>query len=77
MFAKIKHRKNWVETLPLALALHHDAPGPLGISPHQIVFGRNIPLAGISYSPTKQCEEAQDIMDCQQHAHISISEKNE
>ena len=54
---------NWVEALPLALTKYHDAPGPLGYSPHNIVFGRERNLAGIPYTPNRECEEARDFMD--------------
>ena len=54
---------NWVEALPRALTIHHDAIGPHGLSPHQIVFGRDQNLPGIPYPPLKECEDAKDFLD--------------
>lgn len=54
---------NWVEALPLALTQHHDSPGTIGLSPHQIVFGRDRNLAGVPYNPIRECEEAQEFLD--------------
>ena len=46
---KIKAEKttNWVEAMPAALRQIHDAPGESGLSPYQIMFGRqrNLPNA--------------------------------
>ena len=30
----------WVEVLPRAIASHNDLPGEIGLSPHQLLFGR-------------------------------------
>ena len=66
---------NWVEALPLALSQHHDSPGPLGISPYNIVFGRDRNLAGIPYSPVRECEEAKDFMDSRNDISQTLSDK--
>ena len=49
---------NWVEALPHALRLIHDRVGEGGMSPHQIVFGRDRNLAGLPYTPMHFCEDA-------------------
>lgn len=55
--------QNWVEALPCALRLIHDRVGEGGVSPYQIVFGRDRNLAGLPYTPTHMCEEASDFLD--------------
>ena len=45
---------SWVELLPRALRYLHDAPGPSGFSPYEIVFGRRRPLAGLPYHPISE-----------------------
>ena len=45
---------SWVELLPRALRYLHDAPGPSGFSPYEIVFGRRRPLAGLPYHPVHE-----------------------
>ena len=49
---------NWVEALPRVLRIYHDTPGESGISPYQIVFGRERHLAGAPYEPLRECESA-------------------
>ena len=44
-------RRNWFEEMWTALKAHHDTPTPAGLSPHQILFGRDplgrgLPLSG-------------------------------
>ena len=44
-------RRNWFEEMWPALKAHHDTPTPGGLSPHQILFGRDplgrgLPLSG-------------------------------
>ena len=41
---------NWAEALPRALKIYHDAAGPGGYSPHNILFGRETILQGIPTS---------------------------
>jgi hypothetical protein len=50
---------NWVEALPQVLDRIHDVKGETGYSPYEILFGRVRPLAGIPYTPPKECEDAQ------------------
>jgi hypothetical protein len=54
---------NWVEALPRALRHIHDRVGEGGLSPYKILMGRDRPLAGIPYTPERNCPEAQDYFD--------------
>ena len=38
---------SWVDALPRATRWVNDAPGPSGLSPYQLVFGRPRPMCGI------------------------------
>jgi len=51
---------NWVEALPRALRIIHDRVGEGGLSPHQIMFGRDRNLAGLPYDPIRVCEDADE-----------------
>jgi hypothetical protein len=58
-------RKEWsenekirVEVLPIALNQIRDAEGPAGLSPDQILYGRDRPYAGIPYDPPTRAEDA-------------------
>ena len=53
-----EQRINWVEALPQVVDRIHDVEGESGLSPYQILFGRNRPMAGIPYAPAKECEDA-------------------
>jgi hypothetical protein len=50
---------NWVEALPQVLDRIHDVRGESGYSPYEILFGRERPLAGVPYTPPRECEDAQ------------------
>ena len=65
---------NWVEALPHALRLIHDRVGEAGISPYQIVFGRDRNLAGLPYNPTHECEEAGQFMDRMEQLDKTVAE---
>ena len=54
---------NWVEALPRALRYIHDRVGEGGLSPYKILMGRERPLAGLPYTPDRECQEAQDYFD--------------
>ena len=54
---------DWVEALPRAIRMHHDMVGPTGLSPYQIVFGRERSLAGLPLSSQRECEDAEDFFD--------------
>ena len=49
---------NWVEALPRVMWAYHNRPGETGLSPFQIVFGRDRFEAGASYPPLRECEDA-------------------
>ena len=53
---------SWVELLPRALRYLHDAPGPSGFSPYEIVFGRRRPLAGLPYHPVSEAVGAKKFL---------------
>ena len=48
----------WVECLPQVLDRLHDTPGEGGLSPYDILFGRERPLAGVPYRPPVDCEDS-------------------
>ena len=50
--------KNWVELLPEALKVLHDTPGESGLSPYEILFGRERFTANIPFEPPRECEDA-------------------
>ena len=50
---------NWVEALPRAIRLHNNAINDSGLSPYQILFGRDRLEAGLPYQPPQECETAQ------------------
>ena len=54
---------NLAEALPRVLKLYHDAPGASGLSPFQIIFGRDRNLAGAPYSEERECEGAKVFFD--------------
>ena len=54
-----KERVNWVEALPRVLRMYHDMVGEGGLSPFQIVFGRERNLAGVPYEIPRECEGAE------------------
>ena len=54
---------NWVEALPRALRLIHDRPGESGLSPYEILFGRDRFCARVPYTPPRICEDAKDFFE--------------
>jgi hypothetical protein len=56
---QIQDKINWVGSLPAVLDRIHDIPGETGLSPYQILFGRDRPLINIPYQPPRECEDAQ------------------
>ena len=54
---------NWVEALPRVLRMYHDTPGESGLSPYQILFGRDRNCAGVPYEPVRECEGARVFFD--------------
>jgi transposase InsO family protein len=53
---------NWVEALPRALRFQHDTVGEFGVSPYELVFGRERNLAGIPWQPVRECAEVGDFL---------------
>ena len=51
---------NWVQALPRALRIFHDTHGPGGLSPYNILFGRDRNVQGIPYTPQRFSEDARD-----------------
>lgn len=49
----------WVQLIPHVLRKYHDIPGPTGLSPYQIIFGRHRPLAGLPYEIPKPAFDAE------------------
>ena len=58
MREKFEQGLTWVDVLPQILDRIHDTPGEAGLSPYQILFGRERPLAGVPYEPSVKCEDA-------------------
>ena len=54
---------NWVEALPRALRFHNDAINDTGMSPYQILFGRERSLGGIPTEAIRTCEDAGQFME--------------
>ena len=54
---------NWVELLQPALRKIRQAPGESGLSPHQILFGRDPPLPGIPLPSPQTSELASDFFE--------------
>ena len=66
---------NWVQALPHALRIHHDTADPItGLSPYEIVFGRERSLAGLPWRPPRECLEAQDFFDHMREIDISVAQ---
>ena len=55
----------WVDLLPIALRQLHDLPGPMGLSPYQIVFGGRTRSAGAI--PIRYPQERHDARDWIEH----------
>ena len=53
----------WVEALPRVLVQYHDVVGEGGLSPYQIVFGRDRLGLGVPYPPERSCEDAESFLD--------------
>ena len=43
--------ENWLQLLPWALNIIHDTPGESGLSPYEIMFGRERFMANMPYTP--------------------------
>ena len=52
---------NWVEALPRAIMVRHDMVDPeLGLSPYEVVFGRERHQAGLPYQNNRECPDAEE-----------------
>ena len=51
--------EKWVDLLPHVLDVIHDTVGEGGYTPYQIVFGRERPMSGFPYQPSKRSEDAE------------------
>ena len=54
---------NWVEALPRVLRIHHDTNNEFGVTPYELVFGRERNLAGIPRQPVHDCREAEEFVE--------------
>ena len=53
---------NWPECLASALRVIHDTPGISGMTPYQILFGRERNMPNLPYEAPKDCEDAQTFL---------------
>ena len=53
---------SWVEALPTALDRLHDVKGRCGLSPYEILFGRDRLLASMPHIPERECEDAKHFL---------------
>ena len=65
---------NWVEALPHAVDLIHDTPGVAGLSPSEIVFGRQRPLAHLPYEPPNECQDAEEFFSRMEKIRRKVAE---
>jgi hypothetical protein len=66
---------NWVEALPRVLTQYHDLPGPSGLSPFNIMFGRHRNLPNLPHIPTRTCEDATQFLDRMEQLDQSIAQQ--
>jgi hypothetical protein len=64
-----------MEELPAVLDRIHDIPGEAGLSPYQILFGRERPLANIPYQPPRECEDAQQFFDRMKEVDSRVAQR--
>ena len=64
---------NWAECLPAALRIIHDVKGEGGLSPYEVVFGRQRPLGGIPYVPLRRAEEAEEFFARIREQELAVS----
>ena len=63
----------WVESLQRAVRLHNDSPGPSGLSPYEILYGRHRPMAGVPYEPERMAEDAIAFFDRQAKVDAQVA----
>ena len=64
---------NWVEALPRVLRIIHDTPGESGLTPYEILFGRERFLAHVPYDPPRVCEDAQEFFEHQDEVDQKVA----
>ena len=69
------NRMNWVEKIPYVVDKIHDMPGETGLSPYEIVFGRERFNANVPYKTPTQCEDAQDFFQRMEKIDKEVAEK--
>ena len=70
----VDEKIHWEESLPRVLRMYHDLPGESGLSPFQIVFGRDRNVAGVPYQPEAECESTQNFFDRMEQLDLRIAE---
>lgn len=65
----------WVEKLQRGVRLLNDTPGETGLSPYEICFGRQRPLAHFPVKITHPCEDAQTFFQRIKAQDVQISTK--
>jgi hypothetical protein len=68
-------RHNWLELLPRAINIIHDTPGESGLSPYQILFGRERYTANIPYIPPRECLDAQEFFQVMEEQDALVARK--
>ena len=63
----------WVPALQRAVQQIHDVPGQSGLSPYQILYGRDRPMAGIPYKPPKVMPDAMAFFKSQREMDAKIA----
>ena len=63
----------WVEALPVAVQKIHDAPGESGLSPYEILTGRNRNLAGVPLPVERECQDALDFLQRQKDVDQAVA----
>ena len=54
----VEGKISWLDALPQVIDRIHDVKGRGGISPYQVIFGRERPLGNVPYNPERECEDA-------------------
>ena len=68
-------RHNWLELLPRAINIIHDTPGESGLSPYQILFGRERYTANVPYIPPRECLDAQEFFQVMEEQDALVARK--
>ena len=66
-------QNNWVEMLPRVLWAHHATPGEMGMSPFQVLFGRERGEPGVPYSIPRECEGATVFFDRMARVDVQVA----